>query len=232
MLGLFGCNNKKSDIVFDKFKTQIERQGMKIDSVDNEGLLHISKGELTLKISLENTRRDYERDSDETVITDLVNTIISYSADLPDWSSAKSDIYVSLFPSDFDFQEFIHRKITEEFSKVYVHSANDKLSWISKDDIKKWNITEDELDKQANQNFQLMLDKATISFDTIEGRKLGMIEAEHTTLKSSLLFAPNIKEKVSKDFGFPFTLLFLFVTSVIFFLKRIMISFQEDLEAL
>lgn len=204
MFGLLGCNNKKRDVVFDKFKAQIEKQGLKIDSVDSEGLVHISKGELTLKISLKNARRNYERDSDETHISDLVDTIISYSMELPDWETAKTVIYINLFPNDFDFKEFVHSKITDEFSKVYVHSGHNKFSWITKEDIKKWNITEAELDKQANQNAKLMLDKSPITFDTIENRKLGMINAEHESLKGALLFAPNIKDKVLKDFGFPF----------------------------
>ncbi len=70
MFGLFGCkDNKKKDFVFDEFKSQIESKGMKIDSVDETGLIYISKGELTLKISLDNVRRNYERDKDENHIS-------------------------------------------------------------------------------------------------------------------------------------------------------------------
>src|SRR5215211_1412934 len=196
MFGLFGCNTKKKDFVFDKFKAGIEKHGLKVDSVDSEGFLHVSKGELDLKISLENARRNYERDSDETHISDLVETVISYSPELPDWETAKKDIYINLFPNDFDFGEFIHSKITDELSKVYVHSDDGKFSWISKDDIRKWNVTKPELDKQAHQNASVMLNKSPITFDTIENRKLGMINAEHESLKGALLFAPNFKDKV------------------------------------
>ena len=60
MFGLFGCNdNKKKDFVFDEFKSQILSKGMKIDSVDKTGLIYISHGKLTLKISLDNVRRNY-----------------------------------------------------------------------------------------------------------------------------------------------------------------------------
>jgi hypothetical protein len=203
LFGLFSCKDKKKDFVFEKFKTEIEKQGMKIDSVDKPGFIYISKGELTIKISLENVRRDYDRDSDTTHITSLVNSISSYSEELPDWSKAKSNIYISLFQNDFDFQNFLHTKITDEFSKVYIHRDSMKNSWVSDNDLKKWNITEAELEIQALQNAKLLLEKTQLEFDTIENKKLGFFKTNDETLKGALLFAPNLKEKVFKDFHFP-----------------------------
>jgi hypothetical protein len=206
LFGIFGCkDNKKKDFVFEEFKTQIESKGMKIDSVDEAGLIFISQGELTLKISLDNVRRNYERDEDVSHISDLVQTLIPYSVELPpNWIEAKDEIYISLFPNDHDFQDFLNKKITDEFSKVYVYCWQDKLTWITIDNLKKWEITESELENQANSNADKLLEKTVITFDTIENRKLGLIEVEDATLKGALLFAPTMKEKVRKDFGFPF----------------------------
>ncbi|MBE7175408.1 MAG: hypothetical protein INR69_03345 [Mucilaginibacter polytrichastri] len=206
MFGLFGCkDNKKKDFVFEKFKYKIESKGMKIDSVDETGIIYISQGELTLKISLDNVRRNYERDKDESHISNFVKTLISYSIDLPkNWADAKENIYISLFPSEHDFQKFLHVKITDEFNKVYIHCEQNKFTWITKEDLKKWNITETEIDIQANNNADKLLKLTPITFDTIENRKLGLIETKHTTLKAALLFAPTMKDKVKADFGFPF----------------------------
>ncbi|MGN6493705.1 MAG: hypothetical protein ACTHLE_17010 [Agriterribacter sp.] len=206
MFGILGYNgNQKNDFVFDEFKLQAENNGMKIDSVDETGLIYISQGDLTLKVSLDNVRKNYERDKDETHISDLVQTLVSYSIKVPEnWADAKDDIYISLFPNDYDFQEFLHRQITDEFSKVYVHSGQGKLSWINKDDIVTWGITETELDAQANNNADKLLKQTSISFATIENRKLGLIEVENTVLKGALLFAPAMKEKIKADLGFPF----------------------------
>lgn len=204
--GLFGCkNNSENDFVFREFESQIQKQGMKIDSVDETGLIYISQGELTLKISLDNLRRDYERDNDKSHISDFVQTLVSYSIEIPsNWSDAKDDIFISLFPNDYDFNDFIRHEITDVFSKVYVHSGQGKFSWITTEDMKKWNITETELDRQANINADNLLAKTKIGIDTIESHKLGLIEAEHPTLKGALLFAPTMKEKINKEFGFPF----------------------------
>ena len=97
---------------------------------------------------MDNVRKNYERDKDTSHISDLVQTLVSYSIELPSkWTDVKNDIYISLFPNDYEFNDFLHSKITDEFSKVYVHSGQDKLTWITTDDLKKWNITSADIDK-------------------------------------------------------------------------------------
>lgn len=154
---------------------------------------------------MDNVRRNYERDKDESHISDLVQTLTSYSNDLPlTWAETKNNIFISLFPNDKEYQDLLYIKITDEFCKVYVFKEKDKLTWITKEDLKKWNITETELDKQANANADKLLEITPITFDTVENRKLGLIEVEQTSLKGALLFAPRMKEKVEANFGFPF----------------------------
>ena len=94
--------------------------------------------------------------------------------------------------------------MTGGFSKVYVYNEEDKLTWITKEDLLKWKVTKADLDRRANINANKLLEKTPITFDTIENRKLWLIEVEHKTLKGALLFAPTMKDKVEKDFGFPF----------------------------
>ncbi|TDQ07172.1 hypothetical protein [Pedobacter metabolipauper] len=206
LLAQVGCtNNQKNDYVFDEFSNQIEKHGMKIDSVDHSGLIYISKGELTLKVSLDNVRRDYERDKEKAGISNFVKTLVSYTIKIPSkWVDAKNNIYISLFPTDSASKDFLFQKITDEFGKVYVHVEDDKLSWIMKDDLKKWEITDTVLDRQANLNADSLLKTTDISFDWIEGHKLGRIESERGSLKGALLFAPAMKDKLKNGFGFPF----------------------------
>lgn len=203
--GLFGCNNPKKDFIFDEFKTQIEKEGMKIDSIDETELIYITKGDVTLEVSLDNVRRNYERDKDKTHISDLVKTLVDYSVDIPaNWNDAKENIFISLYPSDYDFKDFVNTKVTDQINKIYLHSENDRFTWISKADLKKWNITDSDLENQAQKNADRILAESKIKFDTIENRKLGMLESEYTNLKSAILFAPSMKERVKTDFSYPF----------------------------
>ena len=203
--GLFGCNKPKKDFVFDEFKSQIEKEGMKIDSIDETELIYITKGEITLEVSLDNVRRNYKRDNDKTHISDLVKTLVDYSIDIPtNWSDAKKNIFISLYPNDFDFKDFINIKVTNKTNKVYLHNDNDRFTWISNTDLEKWNITDSDLENQAQKNADRILAKSQIKFDTIENRKLGMLESKHVNLKSALLLAPSMKEKVKTDFSYPF----------------------------
>ena len=198
-------DNKKKDFIFDEFKSQIESKGMKIEFVDETGLIHISQGDLILQVSLDNVRKNYERDKDETHISDLVQIIVSHTASTPEnWEDAKDDIYISLCPNDFHFQNVFHKQITDEFSRIYVHRGNEQITLITKDNIEKWNITEKELDIHSNINADKLLQETSISIDTVENRKLGLIDVKYPSLKGALLFAPSMREKVMADFGLPF----------------------------
>jgi hypothetical protein len=206
LIGLFGCTAKRTnDPLFDTFKAHIESKGMIIDSVDNTGLIYISQNNSKLTVNLENVRRDYARDKDETYISDLVQTIISNSTEIPTTrGQAKDSIFLSLFPNDFDFQDAVHNQITGEFSNVYVYRGQDNLTWITRADLTKWNISESDLHMQANINANKLLENTPISFDTVGSRKLALIEVEQTTLKAALLFAPAMRERIKAELGFPF----------------------------
>ena len=197
--------NIKDDFVFDQFKIQIENKGMIIESIDETELILIKKEDLTIEVSLDNVRKNYARDKDEAHISDLVETLADYSFEIPeDWNFVKNDIYISLQPNDFDSKEFINFKITNEIDKVYVHTGNDRFSLISKNHLSKWNITELDLDNQAKKNADKLLTESQIEFDIIENRKLGMLESRYPNLKSALLLAPTMAEKVKTDFSYPF----------------------------
>ncbi len=202
----FGCSGKmKTDFVFDEFKKQVEKKGLKIDSIDKTGLIYLQVKETQLKVSLDNIRRDFERDHDTTIIAHYVGSLDLAVVEMPkSWSEVKDSIYISLFPSDYDFAEFVHEKVSDSVEKIYVYSTHRNFVWVGKSDLKKWNVSELDMIKQAKANGDSLLAKSKITFDTIENRKLGTLETDDETLKAALLFAPSFKDRVKKDFGFPF----------------------------
>lgn len=197
-------SNSKEDVVFNKFKTQLESKGLTIDSIDKDGFILVNVEESELKVSLDNVRRNYERDNDESYITDLVNTIVSHSSKKEDWESIKDKIYVQFFPNDFEFENLVHEKVTNEFSKVFMVNTNNNFLFISDDDLIDWNLDLEKLKNQVDLNLGAFLDKVKIEIEDVENHKLGMIDIEEVWLKSACLFSSKIKDLVQNNIGFPF----------------------------
>ena len=197
-------SNSKEDVVFNKFKMQLEGKGLTIDSVDKDGFILINVEESELKVSLDNIRRNYERDNDDSYITDLVNTIVSHSSKKEDWENIKDKIYVQFFPNDFEFENLIYEKVTNEFSKVFMLNNNNNFSFISDDDLIDWNLDLEELKNQVDLNLDTFLDKVQIEIEDVDNHKLGMIHIEEVWLKSACLFSSKIKDLVKNNIGFPF----------------------------
>ncbi|MEZ0130496.1 hypothetical protein AB9T88_12340 [Flavobacterium sp. LBUM151] len=197
-------SNSNEDVVFNKFKMQLESKGLTIDSIDKDGFILIDVEESELKVSLDNVRRNYERDNDDSYITDLVNTIVSHSSKKEDWENIKDKIYVQFFPNDFEFENLIYEKVTNEFSKVFMLNTNNNFSFISDDDLIDWNLDLEELKNQVDLNLDTFLDKVQIEIEDVDSHKLGMIDIEEVWLKSACLFSSKIKDLVKNNIGFPF----------------------------
>jgi len=193
------------DIVFQKFKSAIEANGITIDKVDDSGLIYISQGDWTLEVSLDNVRRNFERDKDESHIFQLVNTIVSYSVGMPEiWEDVKDHIYVSLSPNDHDFKSVIHLPVTDVFDKVYSHYDGRRYSWLANEDITKWGVSLNQLMKLADQNADSLSNSAVIKIEDIDGHRLGFIGHEQPNLKATLLFSPAMQRRLGAEFGLPF----------------------------
>lgn len=192
---------KEEDIFFDKIKNALEEQGLSIDRIDEEGLIYVTNGELELRISLDNVRKEYERDKDETYISEFISAITYSLEPIPDWEIAKSNIFLSLFPSDYDYGDFVNYPVTEKFHTVFIYSSDSKNTWVDYDQLKEWNISEKELVATAYRNMDEELSKTSLEITIIEDRKLAYLETEHDTLKSSLLLSKNLKEKVFAELG-------------------------------
>jgi len=192
------------DVVFNTFKTQLESKGLTINSIDKDGFILLNVEESELKVSLDNVRRNYERDNDNSYITDLISAIVSHSSKKEDWENIKDKVYLQFFPNDFEFENLIYEKVTNEFSKVFMVNTNNNFLFISNDDLIDWNLDLEELKSQVNLNLDIFLDKVQIEVEDVDNHKLGMINIEDVWLKSACLFSSKIKDLVKDNIGFPF----------------------------
>lgn len=195
--------NRERDVVFNEFKRQIEEHNLVIENVDETELISLKIGEETLKISLDNVRKDYNRDNDESYISNFVKLILSsVITEIPsNWQEAKNDILISFFPNNYNFEDTICEKVTDEFSKIYVYYKNDQLTWVTENNLKDWKIDVSTLSNQANKNVDVISNKSKINIENIEGRKLGSIETKYSSFKIATLFSSNFREKIKADFA-------------------------------
>lgn len=204
VFGLFKCKDSEpKDELFEKFKTELTKQNLKIDSVDSEGLFHIDLGTMDIKVSIENLRRNYIKNKDSSLIIDFVSSLKATSEDIPNWNIAKDSIFYSLFPSDFEYNKVINNPVTKDLHKVYIYCTTVNNTWLTKDDILKWKISEEEFEQQVKLNVNKLLENAKVEIDMVEGKKLGYFSLYDETLKGSLLLSTKLKNKVEKDFGWP-----------------------------
>jgi hypothetical protein len=176
---------------------------MRIDSVDEIGLINVSKGDLQFNVSLDNVRKNYERDKNIVHVSDLVQTLLLSDDEIPStWQSAKLSVYIQLDAYNHNEEAFVFTNVSEEFGKGYVYGT-DKLICITNNDLQKWGITKAELDLQARLNADRLLAQTEITVSIVQNCKLGVINS-NTALKGALLFAPSMKEKIREHFGYPF----------------------------
>ncbi len=203
--GLFSCKKTKDDVVLKEFKNQIAVQGLKIDSIDDTELIYIQKGETTLKISLNNLRKDYNRDKDKSIIADFVKIIADLDADESySWNSIKENVFISLYPYDYKIDGLIFESVTDSLNQIYVVNVEDKFDWVLKEHIEEWDITENQLKEQALKNGNKIAKLAQLKTEEIEGRKLGYIDTEYHNLESAILLSDAFKLKIESEFGFPY----------------------------
>ncbi len=194
------------DIVLEKFKHALSGHGLSIDDIDEDGLVYITKEDINLKVSLDNVRRDYERDQDEKIITNFAQSIADFTMEgMPDsWEGVKDNIVVNLFPAGFNFESMIHLPITDTFDKVYTHFDGERHSYISYKDLEEWDVPIEELDNQAEENMDELSEGATLAFEDIEGHALGHIQTAYESLKSAFLLSSAMRSKIGEVLGVPF----------------------------
>ena len=152
------------DEVFERFQTRLEDLGLTIDRVDDGGQIHIEHGDNTLKISLDNVRKSHEQDGTFDHLDNLIDSIHSYLMEIPipAWDECKEQIYFSLFPSSYDFSDFINDPVTDDFNKYYIFHVGQQYTWINRPQLEEWGIDEKTFKAQVNKNMDLLLDNSNV----------------------------------------------------------------------
>ena len=177
-------------------------------TVTDDGLYQIQIGDVTATVSLENVRRNYQRDNDSDAIARFAKQLdVDMFDDNPDWESAQSYVRFSIEPADYEtgFDDTLHEIVNNELVKVYVFTTPDgsRISWITESMLADWQVTRETVVSHANANMNRLVADTTLEIEEIDGVKLGMLATDEIPFKASLILTEGFRELVTPTHGWP-----------------------------
>lgn len=186
------------------FESELQKRKVSFSGPDAQGLYKLRVGPTDLTVSTENISRDYARSSDPKIIERFVDRVLATGV-VPAWEQARSLLFFSAEPADHQFGDTIHWTVSEKVCRVLVvtdlHEGT--ITWVTPDMLKNWHVSQDEALQAASTNMNRLLDGKQLELTgAIDGMSLGMVPVD-SVFKASTIFAPNFKEFVSKQLGWP-----------------------------
>lgn len=193
----------ESDFVFQVFKKALAEHGFVVSNITEDERVRIAKKDFELTVSLDNLRKEFAHENDENVISEFAAAIASAGEEIPSWDVAKDKVFPSLFPSDYDYGEFVNFPVTEMFNTVFVYEEKMSKQWIDENQVEKWGIDNETLVRHANTNLDKEFEQVKLEIELIEGRKLGFLELGEETKKATFLLSKKLKDKVINELSWP-----------------------------
>jgi uncharacterized protein YtpQ (UPF0354 family) len=189
------------------FRAELDRRGIAY-SVTSEGLYDVDVGGMNLSTSLENIRRNYERDGNDAAVVEFVDRLtIDYFGSVPSWDEVCPYLRYSLEPMDHGtaLDEVLFDRVTDKLCKVYVYTPADGsfIAWINHFTVEDWGVSRDEIVRQAEANMREIVGRTKFECTDVDGVKLGMLSTEETPFKASLILSPAFRDLVAPEAGWP-----------------------------
>lgn len=189
-------------VVRELFEAELTKRGISFSPQDDGTYtMTLDSGEAT--ISIENVAREYERSQDPAAVARWVDITLS-PFEPPPWPTARSLVYFVAEPSCQTFEDTIRDNVTDSVCKVLgvMNEARNRFCWLSPGFLAEWNVSEEEVRAAASRNMAQLLDGKRVEIMKVGEMKLGAIPVE-AVFKASVIFAPNLREFVSSDIGWP-----------------------------
>lgn len=186
------------------FEEELAKRGL-VGERDGEDRYRIQVGDLSLKVNIENVRRNAERDGDPDVIRQFVAQVIHIgTAPKLDWKDASPLLLLSAEPSDYEFGDTIQSSVTDEVSRVLTltNREQSRVSWVTKAMCSEWDVQPDAAIEAALRNQDALLSGLHMQIEQVDGHNLGMVPLG-SPFKASVIFAPSFQSLVEADLGWP-----------------------------
>lgn len=186
------------------FEDALKTRGMHIKERKPDGTYVVAIKDANLIVSLDNVRRNYERDHDAFAISRFVDTLLETGLDFPSWEMAKTGLRFKAEPSDYDFGDTVREAITDKFCKVlvYVDKEEKRITWINDSQLKDWGVSKEQAFSAAKLNMAHLMERIEIKVEHIDQHPIAMFDMD-SSFKASIIFSPNFQEKMRKKIGWP-----------------------------
>lgn len=211
-----GCKNEaapvpeKLDLVSREFEAELKRRKFTFKQLA-DGRYEVESAaleasEFTLTVSIENLKREVERDRDLGAIGRFIDRFEQIPEGNVPWAEAKSTLRFSLEPNDYDAETMsaaLQRPAGQATMLVLTRiTKNGDVRWVTKNDLEEWGVTRKEAEKLAGENLDALLLLKEPNINQVGTQKLGMLPIEAAS-KASVMFAPNFRKFVEPKMGWP-----------------------------
>lgn len=188
---------------FDIFESELSKRGISYKGPNREGVYTVDVSGVDVTVNLFNIARNYKVDQDAVAVVKCIDRALDFLKPVP-WEQARSLIYFSVEPTDYDFGDTVTYPVTASITKIMVMAdlKAGMITWITPDMIRDWHVSLADVEAVARENMSSLLRGKRPEVKNIEGMKVGMLPIQ-SVFKASAIISPEFKTYVSKDLGWP-----------------------------
>jgi len=189
--------------VADLFEAELHRRRIPFRRDPDTGRYEVESQGRTLLLWLGNLERDYLRDGDLRRISDFVDAALSCPTRQKSWPECRDAIFLCLERKLVEAGPY-REPLTDRVDRVLIDfdSARNLLSHVFPSALTAWNVALPEVTAAALENLARVLLASKLNFHETHGVRLGFVEAR-IPFKSALILAPNLKQVLSPQLGWP-----------------------------
>jgi hypothetical protein len=123
---------------------------------------------------------------------------------LPLWPEARGGIISLAEALHEGMEHVIADRVSQELYRVLTYVSADfaRVEWLTESKLAAWRVRAEDVLAAAEENMMRLLAESQLTVQEAQGVRLGYFETE-MPLKASLLLAPNFKEVVAEEIGWP-----------------------------
>jgi hypothetical protein len=187
--------------VSELFEAELRRRQIRFEPNPEAGVYSIECEGRALQVRLDNLQRGYDLDRDTRRIVTFVDAILSPRSLQRSWPDCRRMIYFCLMgKAGWPYRE----AVTEHVDRALVHfdETRNLVSGIFPESLTAWDVAQSEIETAAFENLARILTASKLEHRETHGVRLGFWETS-IPFKSALILAPNLKELVAPQLGWP-----------------------------